>query len=71
MSIRKLGPYLRSSDVPTWKKGLGLLGVLYIVWPIDAIPDTIPVLGWLDDVGVLALLVAWVRRELSRFSETR
>lgn len=31
--------------------------VFYIVSPIDLVPDVIPVIGWLDDLGVLGLLI--------------
>lgn len=33
-----------------------LLAVLYIVSPIDLIPDFIPVIGWIDDLiaGIVA-----------------
>lgn len=34
-----------------------VLGTLYILCPIDFIPDFIPVIGWLDDIGVLAYMV--------------
>ena len=36
-----------------------LLGLLYLVSPIDAIPDLIPGVGWLDDLFVLGFVV-WV-----------
>lgn len=36
-----------------------VLGLLYLVSPIDAIPDLIPGVGWLDDLFVLGV-VAWV-----------
>ncbi len=29
--------------------------IIYVVSPIDAIPDFIPMAGWLDDIGVIAL----------------
>lgn len=35
-----------------------LAGLLYVVSPIDAFPDVIPVLGWIDDAAVLAFVVA-------------
>ncbi|MEC5157796.1 YkvA family protein [Chryseobacterium sp. MP_3.2] len=31
---------------------IGILGVLYGVSPIDAIPDFIPVAGWMDDLVI-------------------
>jgi uncharacterized membrane protein YkvA (DUF1232 family) len=27
--------------------------IAYVVWPIDLIPDFIPVAGWLDDGGAI------------------
>jgi len=35
------------------KLGAGLLAV-YLISPIDLIPDALPVLGWLDDATILA-----------------
>ena len=33
-----------------------VLGILYILSPIDFAPDVLPVIGWLDDIGVGAYL---------------
>ena len=35
-----------------------LLGLLYLVSPVDAVPDFLPGVGWVDDLLVLAA-VAW------------
>lgn len=35
--------------------------LLYLVSPLDCIPDIIPVVGWLDDIGVLALAISFVK----------
>lgn len=44
-----------------WKRAIiALLAFLYIVLPLDLIPDVIPVVGWLDDLGVLA----WAARQV-------
>ncbi len=32
--------------------------LLYTFWPADAIPDLLPVVGWLDDVGLLTMVLA-------------
>lgn len=36
-----------------------LIAILYVLSPVDALPDFLPGLGWLDDVIVLGIL-AWV-----------
>lgn len=37
------------------KKFLIVVGcILYVLWPIDLIPDFIPVLGWIDDLVAIA-----------------
>ena len=38
--------------------GLLVLGVVYIVSPIDAIPDVIPVAGIVDDTGLALWMLA-------------
>ncbi len=45
---------------PIWLKGLMLLVPLYLISPIDLIPDVIPLAGWLDDLIVIPLLVSWI-----------
>ena len=40
---------------PRWSKAAFVLALLYVVSPVDLVPDIVPVLGWLDDVGVLGL----------------
>ncbi len=44
---------LRDPRVPLWTKAVALGVALYILSPLDLIPDFIPVLGELDDVAVL------------------
>ena len=42
---------LREPRVPLLAKVVPVLAVVYLVSPLDAIPDLIPVLGQLDDLG--------------------
>ena len=45
-----------------------LAGLLYIISPIDIIPDFIPVFGWVDDALVFTLvLYAGLSAELSKY----
>lgn len=44
----------RHPDTPRAVKLAALLLLAYVISPIDIIPDTLPVLGWIDDVTLLA-----------------
>ena len=51
-----------------WKSlVLALAGILYFLNPIDISPDVIPGIGFLDDAGILALIVNSIRNDLSRY----
>ena len=54
----------RHAATPTHVKALLVLAVLYLISPIDFIPDAIPILGWLDDVGVVAALLTAAQKLL-------
>lgn len=41
--------------VPIWTKIIPLLSFAYLFWPIDLIPDFYPVIGQLDDIGIIML----------------
>lgn len=41
--------------------------VIYFLSPIDAIPDFVPVVGYLDDIAVISAVVRSVRSDLDRF----
>ena len=45
-------------ETPVWAKTVAFGALGYFISPIDAIPDTIPVIGYTDDMGVLAAAVA-------------
>lgn len=47
---------LRDPRVPSWPKLLApIVTLLYVVSPVDVIPDFIPVLGQLDDLSIVAI----------------
>jgi len=66
--VRQVLNYIRDPGVAIWRKALGLGGVLYVVWPLDVIPDFLPVIGWLDDIGVMGAVAWFVVRDIRRHS---
>ncbi|HEY9011789.1 MAG TPA: DUF1232 domain-containing protein [Devosia sp.] len=50
----------RAPTTPIHLKALMLLVPLYLLSPIDLVPDFIPLLGWLDDLVVIPMLVSWI-----------
>jgi uncharacterized membrane protein YkvA (DUF1232 family) len=47
---------LRDPRAPKGAKLATVLAIVHVLSPIDLIPDTIPLLGWLDD-GLLAYVL--------------
>lgn len=54
----------RHSATPFYLKILALLLALYALSPVDLIPDWLAILGWVDDVTLLALGIPFVLRLL-------
>lgn len=50
---------LKEKRTPWYAKILAAAVVVYALSPIDLIPDFIPVLGYLDDLIILPVLIAW------------
>ena len=41
-------------------------GLLYILLPVDLLSDTVPFLGWLDDMAIVTFIVALALRLVPR-----
>ncbi|BCX48139.1 DUF1232 domain-containing protein [Haloferula helveola] len=58
---------LKDEDTPKWAKGTIISALGYFIAPVDAIPDLVPVVGFSDDLGALAvafgIVAAHVKRE--------
>ncbi len=51
---------MKHPQSPCWLKPAVGLMVLYVISPIDLIPDVIPFLGVVDDVVLVPLAVRWL-----------
>jgi uncharacterized membrane protein YkvA (DUF1232 family) len=55
---------LRHPQSPGWLK-LGVVGlVLYLISPVDLIPDVLPVIGVVDDLVLIPLAIGYMLRKL-------
>jgi len=46
---------IREPGVPLVAKALPLLTAFYVISPLDLVPDFVPVLGQLDDLGIVLI----------------
>lgn len=66
---RALVRYYRDPSASTVGKLVIFAALVYAVVPVDLIPD-VPVIGWLDDLGVMGLASAWLARVVARYRPT-
>jgi uncharacterized membrane protein YkvA (DUF1232 family) len=65
--VMLLGRLLKDARVPTAEKALFLGAIVYVISPIDLIPDIFPFIGQVDDIYVVALTLL---RLVNRTDET-
>lgn len=46
---------------------LPALALIYVISPIDIIPDFVPVIGALDDLAILAFAIPMLMKEVDKF----
>jgi uncharacterized membrane protein YkvA (DUF1232 family) len=56
-------------DIPLDSLVMVIAGLLYVVSPIDLIPDAVPVAGYADDVVAVGFVIRQVHHELAAFRE--
>jgi len=54
---------MRDPRSPRGAKVAAVLALLYVLSPVDLVPDALPLLGWLDD-GVVAVLLLRLAMQL-------
>jgi uncharacterized membrane protein YkvA (DUF1232 family) len=65
MNLVHISRYFRDERVPGWRKFVVLGAVAYVLLPIDLVPDVIPLIGWLDDIGAIGAALAFFARDVS------
>lgn len=56
-------------EIPYWVLSAVSLALLYVLNPLDLIPDVFIGVGYLDDVTVLAFCIKLVEKELEKYKQ--
>lgn len=63
--------YMRDPLVTWHRKVIVVTALIYFISPIDAIPDIAPLIGYLDDLGVITALLKFLGSELIPYYEAK
>lgn len=69
--IMALYSYMKDPFVSWHRKAIVVMGLVYFISPIDAIPDIAPFIGYLDDLGVVAAVVKFLGSELIPYYDAK
>jgi uncharacterized membrane protein YkvA (DUF1232 family) len=61
---KRLWYALKHPQAPGWLKAGTALVLLYLVSPIDLIPDVVPVFGVVDDLVIVPMAIRWLLNRL-------
>jgi uncharacterized membrane protein YkvA (DUF1232 family) len=67
--IKALYRYMRDRYVPWYRKSIVIGALIYFISPIDAVPDLAPLVGYLDDLGVVTAVLKFMGSELIPYYE--
>lgn len=67
--IMALYRYMKDKYVSWHRKVIVVAALIYFISPIDAIPDITPLIGYLDDLGVISALLKYLGSELIPYYE--
>lgn len=59
----------RYREVPYWAISATALALLYVLNPVDVLPDLLPGIGFLDDATVVAFCLKLMERELDKYRQ--
>ena len=65
--VMQLYRFVKDPNAPWGGKALAIGALIYMISPIDAVPDFTPILGLLDDVGIITAAVTKLASELKKY----
>ena len=65
--LKALKKYMMDGDVRWYRKSVVIAALVYFITPFDAMPDFAPLLGYLDDIGVIAWTIKFLGNEINSY----
>jgi len=56
-------------EVSPWSILVFIAGIVYVISPIDIIPDFLPLVGQIDDALILILCMYFLEKDLQKYKE--
>ena len=69
--IKALYAYMKDPFVSWHRKAIVVMGLIYFISPIDTIPDIAPLIGYLDDLGVVTAIIKFLGSELVPYYDAK
>jgi uncharacterized membrane protein YkvA (DUF1232 family) len=54
-------------EIPYWTIAAVVAALIYVISPVDLIPDFIPVIGYVDDAAVVSVCILLVEKDLVKY----
>lgn len=65
--IKAIKYFLKDKEVPKRKKIIIIAGILYLLLPIDLVPEPILLFGAIDDIVLWTFILWYLKDELDRY----
>jgi len=65
--IKALKKYMLDRNVKWIRKSVVIAALIYLITPVDAMPDITPLIGFLDDIGVIAWTIRFLGSEIKKY----
>jgi len=65
--LKAIKSFLKDKEVPLRKKIIIIAGFLYLVTPIDLIPEPILIFGVVDDIVLWTFIIWYLKDELDKY----
>lgn len=63
--------YMTDPLVSWHRKAIVVMGLIYFISPIDTVPDIAPLIGYLDDLGVVTAILKFLGSELIPYYDSK